>query len=64
MSALHWQKSSYSGSANGCVHLAAAPDGTVKLVESDDPDVIVSTTPEKLHAFMRGVKAGDFDHFV
>ncbi|MFJ7997883.1 DUF397 domain-containing protein [Streptomyces sp. NPDC096310] len=61
MSALHWQKSSYSGSANGCVHLAAAPDGTVKLVESDDPDVIVSTTPEKLHAFIRGVKAGEFD---
>ncbi|MFE2943166.1 DUF397 domain-containing protein [Streptomyces sp. NPDC059255] len=64
MAALHWQKSSYSPEANGCVHLAAAEDGTVKLVESDDPDVILTTTPEKLHAFILGVKAGEFDRFT
>ncbi|MEW1721818.1 DUF397 domain-containing protein [Streptomyces sp. NPDC093109] len=59
-----WQKSSYSGGGNGCVHVAAADDGSIKLVESDDPDIIVTTTPAKLHAFILGVKAGEFDHFV
>ncbi|KIF76359.1 hypothetical protein QR77_25705 [Streptomyces sp. 150FB] len=65
MSALHWQKSSFSGEANGCVYVAAADDGTIKLHESDDPaGAIVTTTPEKLRAFILGVKAGEFDHFV
>ncbi|MEW1721819.1 DUF397 domain-containing protein [Streptomyces sp. NPDC093109] len=59
-----WQKSSHSGEGNGCVHIAAADDGSIKLVESDDPDIIVTTTPAKLHAFILGVKAGEFDHFV
>ncbi|MEU9745593.1 DUF397 domain-containing protein [Streptomyces niveus] len=64
MSALHWQKSSFSANANSCVYLAAADDGSIKIQESDDPDVIVTTTPEKLRAFILGVKAGEFDHFV
>lgn len=64
MSALHWQKSSFSGEANSCVYVSAADDGTIKLRESDDPDVIVTTTPEKLRAFILGVKAGEFDHFA
>ncbi|MEV8345691.1 DUF397 domain-containing protein [Streptomyces niveus] len=64
MSALHWQKSSFSANANGCIHIAAADDGTVKVHESDDPDTIVTTTPEKLRAFILGVKAGEFDHFA
>ncbi|MET9483394.1 DUF397 domain-containing protein [Streptomyces sp. NPDC006638] len=64
MSALDWQKSSFSGEAANCLHIAAADDGTVKLHESDDPDTIVTTTPEKLRAFILGVKAGEFDHFA
>ncbi|WP_329145282.1 DUF397 domain-containing protein [Streptomyces niveus] len=64
MSALHWQKSSFSANANGCVYLAAADDGSIKIHESDEPDTIVTTTPEKLRAFILGVKAGEFDHFV
>ncbi|WP_329386861.1 DUF397 domain-containing protein [Streptomyces sp. NBC_01716] len=64
MSALQWQKSSFSANANSCVHIAAADDGSIKLHESDDPDVIVTTTPEKLRAFILGVKAGEFDHFA
>ncbi|MEW1721080.1 DUF397 domain-containing protein [Streptomyces sp. NPDC093109] len=64
MSALKWQKSSYSANANGCIHIAAADDGNIKLVESDNPDVIVTTTPEKLKAFILGIKAGEFDHFA
>jgi putative sterol carrier protein len=62
--AYNWQKSSYSPNAGNCVYVAAADDGTVKIRESDDPEVIVTTTPEKLKAFILGVKAGEFDHFT
>ncbi|MFE3599027.1 DUF397 domain-containing protein [Streptomyces sp. NPDC059096] len=64
MAALHWQKSSYSGDGNACIHVAAAPDSTIKLIESDDPDTTLTITPDKLHAFIRGVKAGEFDHLA
>ncbi|MFE2494645.1 DUF397 domain-containing protein [Streptomyces scopuliridis] len=64
MSALNWQKSSFSGEAANCVHIAAADDGSIKIQESDTPDTIVTTTPEKLRAFILGVKAGEFDHFA
>ncbi|MFD7088958.1 DUF397 domain-containing protein [Streptomyces sp. NPDC059896] len=64
MSTHGWQKSSYSEPGGNCVDVAAADDGTIKLRVSDDPDVIVTTTPEKLRAFILGVKAGEFDHFA
>lgn len=55
----HWQKSSFSGSGddNACVELAAAP-GSVFLRESDDPRVVLRTTPARLAAFLRTLKAG------
>ncbi|MFJ2779771.1 MULTISPECIES: DUF397 domain-containing protein [unclassified Kitasatospora] len=64
MSALNWQKSSYSSESVNCICLAAAPDGAIKLRESDDPDTIITTTPDKLRAFLRGIKAGEFDHLT
>lgn len=57
MSALSWQKSSYSPEEANCVYLARTPDGTIRLRESDDPDVIVHTTPAALRAFLQAVKA-------
>ncbi|KRV51262.1 hypothetical protein AQ490_00370 [Wenjunlia vitaminophila] len=59
---LNWQKSSFSQQASSCLYLAAAPDGTVKLRESDNPDVILTTAPATLGALIRGIKAGEFDH--
>jgi hypothetical protein len=59
-----WQKSSYCAEASSCVNVAATPNGAIRLRESEAPDVIVTTTPEKLRAFIRGVKAGAFDHFA
>ncbi|MCB5911649.1 DUF397 domain-containing protein [Streptomyces pinistramenti] len=47
-----------------CLHVAAPDSDTVKLHESDAPDVILTTTPANLKAFILGVKAGEFDHFV
>jgi Domain of unknown function (DUF397) len=60
----NWQKSSYSGEAANCVYLAAAQDGTIKIRESDAPDVILTTTPENLKALILGIKAGEFDHLI
>ncbi|MGC5343187.1 DUF397 domain-containing protein [Streptomyces sp. AM 4-1-1] len=63
--AIKWQKSSFSGPDDNqsCIELAPV-GGVIKLRESDDPDVIVTTSAAKLRAFVLGVKAGEFDHLV
>ncbi|MEV8405660.1 DUF397 domain-containing protein [Streptomyces niveus] len=60
-----WQKSSFSGGDDNqnCVELAHT-DGQILMRESDVPDTIVTTSPEKLRAFLLGVKAGEFDHLI
>ncbi|WP_086709649.1 DUF397 domain-containing protein [Streptomyces antimycoticus] len=57
-----WRKSSYSAGTQGneCVELAAT-DGAIRLRESDDPRAVLTTTPPLLAAFIRAVKAGEFD---
>ncbi|XHL93345.1 DUF397 domain-containing protein [Streptomyces niveus] len=57
------QKSSFSSGNTNCVELAATGDA-VLLRESDAPHEIVITSPEKLTAFLVGVKAGEFDHLI
>ncbi|GAA2840062.1 DUF397 domain-containing protein [Kitasatospora sp. CM 4170] len=67
MSETTWQKSSFSGgdAENNCLELAASETGDLRhLRESDDPNVIVTTSAPKLRAFILGVKAGEFDHLV
>ncbi|MFE9003542.1 DUF397 domain-containing protein [Streptomyces sp. NPDC007875] len=55
-----WRKSSYSGDASNCINVAA--DGNVIAVrESDEPAVVLATTPAVLRAFIRGAKDGAFD---
>ncbi|MDN3054437.1 DUF397 domain-containing protein [Streptomyces sp. SRF1] len=58
-----WRKSSYSADAsdNACVELAYAPGAAVLLRESDEPNVVISTTPAALRQLMERVKAGEFD---
>ncbi|MEX2984591.1 DUF397 domain-containing protein [Streptomyces sp. C36] len=63
MSEVTWKKSSFSGDRDECVE-AGKLDGKVVIRESDDPEVIVSTTPAKWRAFILGVKAGEFDHLI
>lgn len=62
---LTWQKSSFSGGgeANACVELATSPAG-VHLRESDDPGELLTTTRDRLSAFIRAAKAGEFDHLT
>ncbi|NUS81943.1 MAG: DUF397 domain-containing protein [Streptomyces sp.] len=63
MSTYLWRKSSFSGDASNCVNVAAA-DGVIAMRESDEPEVILTTTPAALRAFIRGTKAGRLDHLA
>ncbi|WP_405778444.1 DUF397 domain-containing protein [Streptomyces sp. NBC_00859] len=60
---IHWRKSSFSEQAGNCLELAVV-DGDVLVRESDDPAVVVRTTPAKLAAFLAGAKSGEFDELV
>ncbi|AGP57955.1 DUF397 domain-containing protein [Streptomyces rapamycinicus] len=59
---MYWRKSSYSGedAEHNCVELARTPD-TVLLRESDEPHIVITTTPAALRALTRAVRAGRFD---
>lgn len=56
MHAIEWQKSTYSGDGSNCVYVAATPTGAVHLRESDEPDVILTTSPERLQGLIRSLK--------
>ncbi|OMI34064.1 DUF397 domain-containing protein [Streptomyces sparsogenes] len=61
---LKWQKSSYSGAGGeNCVELARRAVTTL-IRESDDPHVVLATTPKRLAAFIAAAKAGAFDHLT
>ncbi|MER7752767.1 DUF397 domain-containing protein [Kitasatospora sp. NPDC097643] len=64
MAVQSWQKSSFSGDTANCIYLAAASDGSIKLRESDDPDIVITTSLDGLRTFLLGVKAGEFDHLT
>ncbi|AUY50164.1 DUF397 domain-containing protein [Streptomyces sp. CB01881] len=66
MYSISWQKSSYSDAegGNNCLEVAPGTGDARHLRESDDPDVIVTTTTTKLRAFILGAKAGAFDHLI
>lgn len=60
-----WRKSSFCGGNGGNNCIEVARDGDRVLIrESDRPDEVVVTTPAKLDAFLKGAKAGEFDHLV
>jgi hypothetical protein len=60
-----WQKSSFSGSGqDDCLEVTVGEDGLIYIRESDEPDIVAVTTPAKWDAFVKGVKAGEFDHFA
>jgi hypothetical protein len=58
-----WQKSSFSQGTGECVELAAMDD-SILMRESDAPGTVVTTSRDKLRAFVLGVKAGEFDHLI
>jgi hypothetical protein len=60
MPELTWQKSTYSGGPQGeCLYVATAPDGTIRLRESDTPNVVLTTAPAGLAALIQYVTDAD-----
>jgi hypothetical protein len=60
---IQWRKSSFSDGNGNCLEISSR-DGVILLRESDDPELIIRTTPAKLRAFLEGAKAGEFDDFA
>lgn len=57
MPELNWQKSTFSGGPEGdCLYVATAPDGTIRLRESDTPDTILATAPAGLATLLQYLK--------
>ncbi|MGW6015975.1 DUF397 domain-containing protein [Streptomyces sp. NPDC055210] len=46
------------------IELAFGDDELVYIRETSDPETVVTTTQKKWDAFVLGVQAGEFDHFV
>ncbi|WJE02314.1 DUF397 domain-containing protein [Streptomyces antimycoticus] len=65
MSHIQWRKSSYSADAEGnnCVELGQT-DAVILLRESDDPGVMITTTPAAVRGLVARIKAGGFDHMA
>ncbi|MEV5595930.1 DUF397 domain-containing protein [Streptomyces sp. NPDC052496] len=61
---LDWQKATDDESAPEYIEVAFGDDGHVYLRTNTEPDNVVVTTRAKWDAFVLGVKAGEFDHFV
>lgn len=60
----HWIKSSLSFSNSYCVEVASLPGGRVGVRDSKDPSgPVLQFTPDEWHAFLGGIRNGDFDHF-
>lgn len=53
----HWQKSTFSPDASNCVYVAAAIPGTLHLRESDEPEIILTTTRDPMSALIRTLKS-------
>jgi Domain of unknown function (DUF397) len=60
---IQWHKSSFSTDSVNCLELASH-QGDVLIRESEDADVIVRTTTEKLRAFLTNAKAGEFSELT
>jgi hypothetical protein len=60
---LVWRKSSFSGddASRDCIEVAVAADGLIHFREGDAPDVVAVAGRVQWGAFLKGVKAGEFD---
>ncbi|MCK1795388.1 DUF397 domain-containing protein [Streptomyces sp. XM4193] len=54
-----WQKSSYCAEASNCVEIASgSTGGVVRLRESADPAVELTTTADRLAALLEAARSG------
>jgi hypothetical protein len=60
----YWIKSSLSFSNGNCVEVASLPDGEIGVRDSKDSEgPVLRFTPGEWHAFLGGVRNGEFDSF-
>jgi Domain of unknown function (DUF397) len=60
----HWVKSSLSFSNGNCVEVASLADSEIGVRNSRDPQgAVLQFTPDEWHAFLAGVRNGEFDGF-
>lgn len=60
----NWVKSSLSFSNGNCVEVASLADGEIGVRNSRDSDgAVLRFTPGEWHAFLGGVRNGEFDRF-
>jgi hypothetical protein len=60
----YWVKSSFSFANGNCVEVAGLPDGRVGVRHSKDvTGPILRFTSDEWHAFLGGVRNGEFDRF-
>ena len=59
-----WVKSSLSFSNGNCVEVASLPEGEIGVRNSrDSRGPVLRFTPDEWHAFLGGVRNGEFDGF-
>jgi hypothetical protein len=59
-----WIKSSLSFSNSNCVEVASLPDGGIGVRDSKDSEgPVLRFTSDEWHAFIGGVRNGEFDSF-
>jgi hypothetical protein len=57
-----WTKSSLSYAAGNCVEVASLPEGEIGVRNSrDSAGPVLRFTPAEWHAFLGGVRNGEFD---
>ena len=60
----YWVKSSLSFSNGNCVEVASLPEGEIGVRNSrDSGGPVLRFTPDEWHAFLGGVRNGEFDSF-
>jgi hypothetical protein len=60
----YWVKSSLSFANGNCVEVASLSNGGVGVRNSRDSEgLVLQFTPDEWHAFLGGVRNGEFDSF-
>ncbi len=63
-SGFYWLKSSLSYANGNCVEVTSLPGGEVGVRNSrDSTGPVLAFTPDEWHAFLGGVRNGEFDSF-
>jgi hypothetical protein len=63
-SGFYWIKSSLSYANGNCVEVTSLPGGEIGVRNSrDSAGLVLRFTPDEWHAFLGGVRNGEFDSF-